>query len=74
MEKLYTSDCILCGASGSTKKCSSCKTAYYCSRDCQMAHWKTHKEFCKKMAAKADAVLKGRKETRHKLRNEEGSL
>ena len=30
------------------KKCSRCKTTYYCSRDCQGQDWKQHKLTCKK--------------------------
>jgi hypothetical protein len=31
------------------KMCSRCKIMLYCSRDCQIKHWKTgHKEICKK--------------------------
>ena len=26
--------------------CSKCKTTYYCSRDCQVKHWKQHKLTC----------------------------
>lgn len=29
------------------QKCGRCKRVYYCSVDCQKAHWKTHKETCK---------------------------
>lgn len=28
------------------KNCSRCKTVYYCSRDCQVAHWPIHKREC----------------------------
>ena len=42
------------------KRCSGCQAVYYCSRDCQGAHWKTgHKTKCKKMQKrKADEKLK----------------
>jgi MYND finger len=30
--------------------CSRCKTAQYCSRDCQKADWKEHKAVCKYLA------------------------
>jgi hypothetical protein len=30
--------------------CTQCSIQYYCSRDCQEAHWSKHKEFCKEMA------------------------
>jgi hypothetical protein len=30
-------------------KCSSCKLVAYCSRQCQVDHWKTHKPFCLNM-------------------------
>jgi hypothetical protein len=28
--------------------CASCKTVYYCSRECQLQEWKNHKALCKK--------------------------
>ena len=30
------------------KKCGRCQAAYYCSPDCQRAHWQTPKPQCKK--------------------------
>jgi uncharacterized paraquat-inducible protein A len=30
------------------KDCSRCKIAQYCSRECQLAHWPNHKEYCKR--------------------------
>ena len=32
-------------------RCSRCKSEYYCSRECQVKHWKQHKEFCNLMVA-----------------------
>lgn len=32
------------------KKCSRCRQIKYCSRECQVEHWKTHKKQCKKAA------------------------
>jgi len=44
--------CDHCGAVEGTeekfKACGKCKRACYCSRACQVAHWKEHKESCKK--------------------------
>ncbi len=36
-------DCINHG----TDVCGKCKISYYCSRECQKRHWKTHKLVCK---------------------------
>jgi hypothetical protein len=32
---------------GEFKRCSVCRIAKYCCRECQRAHWKSHKQFCK---------------------------
>jgi hypothetical protein len=40
--------CWLCGsAAEKLKKCTGCQAALYCSKDCQVAHWKEHKSDCK---------------------------
>jgi hypothetical protein len=42
--------CRSCGvAPEKLMACSSCKKVRYCSRECQKADWKRHKEECGKM-------------------------
>lgn len=53
--ELYASDvfedfmedpkCEECGAMA-TQRCSRCKMAWYCTRDCQLRQWKKHKQIC----------------------------
>lgn len=43
--------CAMCNKteaelSGNLKHCARCKEAFYCSRDCQTADWKSHKTAC----------------------------
>jgi hypothetical protein len=49
------SRCEHCGAgAGSSvklRKCSKCKMAWYCGRDCQVATWRTHKQECADLQA-----------------------
>ncbi|KAL4477618.1 hypothetical protein ABPG74_002768 [Tetrahymena malaccensis] len=40
--------CELCKKEA-TKRCSQCKTVWYCTRECQVVHWKDHKVSCKKI-------------------------
>ncbi|KAL8290410.1 hypothetical protein RQP46_002668 [Phenoliferia psychrophenolica] len=35
-------------------KCSKCNMSYYCSRECQVTHWKDHKELCKRRKYASD--------------------
>ena len=37
--------CEECGAIA-TQRCSRCKMAWYCSRDCQLRNWPKHKQIC----------------------------
>ena len=34
-------------------QCTSCKSAVYCSKNCQVAAWKTHKKTCRQIAGTA---------------------
>jgi S1-C subfamily serine protease len=43
--------CELCGAWNSIHRCSLCRTAKYCSKECQVAHWPSHKAACKAASA-----------------------
>jgi len=44
--------CQECGKAGDDlKTCASCKSAKYCSRECQLKAWASHKEECKKRSA-----------------------
>ena len=38
--------CANCGKDA-TSRCSRCKSEWYCSKECQVKRWKTHKELCK---------------------------
>ena len=29
-----------------SSRCSQCRTALYCNRDCQLQHWPVHKNIC----------------------------
>ena len=40
--------CNVCKKKGKMKKCSRCRSTYYCSRECQVKDWEEHKKVCKK--------------------------
>lgn len=44
-----TNVCGSCGSKGSFQRCSRCKSAFYCSEECQMKDWPTHKGSCTKV-------------------------
>ena len=56
-DKAREAVCATCGRQPSIEKgkktpllrCSSCKGAWYCARDCQMADWDNHKGRCRAM-------------------------
>jgi hypothetical protein len=38
--------CAFCGYPGKNR-CAKCRNTFYCSKDCQLAHWKSgHKKRC----------------------------
>jgi hypothetical protein len=39
--------------------CAGCRTARYCDRACQRAHWKRHKPVCKGLAAAKQGTVTG---------------
>lgn len=41
------------------KRCSRCRTAYYCSRECQKENWSFHKGLCAHEQAMAGILAKG---------------
>lgn len=46
---LLQTKCLCCEDSGcEMKRCAKCKTAFYCSVECQRQHWSLHKHGCKK--------------------------
>ena len=50
------SPCSNCGDDGATAMCTRCKSAVYCNRECQSAHWKAHKVSCVAVANAAQIV------------------
>ena len=41
-----TKKCFSCSTTENLKACGRCKTAWFCSKDCQKAGWKKHKSSC----------------------------
>jgi hypothetical protein len=52
--KMSSPKCAICSADPSSgvlhKKCTQCKSISYCSKKCQAADWKYHKQMCKQFA------------------------
>jgi hypothetical protein len=45
--------CTTPGCDGiGAKKCAGCLNVYYCTRECQLSHWSTHKAECRQSAGK----------------------
>merc|ERR1712061_64037 len=44
-------NCEACRDDDAKKKCSSCKSAQYCSQECQKLHWFVHKKHCERLKA-----------------------
>lgn len=59
--------CRSCGRAGATRRCTACRIALYCDRNCQRAHWKAHKKECAS-GGSADAAGDGGAAGEHFLR------
>ncbi|KDR76816.1 hypothetical protein GALMADRAFT_210669 [Galerina marginata CBS 339.88] len=53
---MNTRNCLVCGTP-STKWCSGCKTASYCTEEHQNQDWRSHKAYCLKVKAAGDKTL-----------------
>ena len=51
LEEHHKTPCASCGKTGKLKKCSRCKSIFYCNEDCQQKDWKSHKGKCPKLAS-----------------------
>lgn len=51
-----SNSCAYCNKSSvELLRCSGCRNAFYCSKECQRAHWKTHKQQCTRTVSAAPA-------------------
>ena len=57
VQRVLARKCAHCGKSGASKTCAKCKTALYCSRECQLEGWNVsgHKYECKKLRKKQES-------------------
>lgn len=52
--------CAQCESQSDLKRCKACLTTWYCSRECQLRHWKRHKVTCAKTGGKGGAAKRGK--------------
>lgn len=49
-------ECARCGARPAPRRCSACRSVWYCSKACQVEHWKgAHKRLCAQLKDGATA-------------------
>lgn len=51
----FSKVCLHCGSVTGNMRCSGCFSARYCGKECQRAHWASHKHECK--SVKRQSVL-----------------
>lgn len=49
--------CFICGERKELFCCKNCESAFYCSRECQVANWKFHKKQCIKQNNRVEEQL-----------------
>ena len=49
-------------STASRKACTGCNVAHYCSRECQVGHWKEHRPTCNRLQKEQSAGKKPRKQ------------
>lgn len=47
--------CNVCGSLNGLRRCSRCKSVYYCSQVHQQVDWRVHKIECKKFASNLES-------------------
>ena len=58
-------ECSYCRSrSNKMKKCTGCGKTWYCGKECQASHWKTHKTSCKPLQSPSSSQLEGEALTR----------
>ena len=65
-------ECDCCGKPGPTKNCSRCLSYYYCNRECQVSHWKEHKQHCAFVKEQCDRYNRRKRYVREFLQEEKG--
>lgn len=58
--------CTICG-SPEARRCGGCRSAAYCSLECQQTDWRTHRLLCRKFAACAQDNFAARPSPNHYL-------
>ena len=56
-DRCYNVNCRKTNVPGGLKKCTKCRVAMYCSRECQAKHWPVHKSGCQLLVSNKVADL-----------------
>lgn len=59
--------CAVCHSAALPRRCSTCKSLYYCSPACQILDWSVHKQLCKTSASSASFSARPDKSYRRAL-------
>ncbi|XP_034247068.1 zinc finger MYND domain-containing protein 10 isoform X2 [Thrips palmi] len=62
--------CAGCG-DPAPKRCSRCKTEWYCGRECQVKCWSNHKQVCNSVVEAAEYIGKKETETKQNITTQE---